>query len=59
MDGFVVSDMDHIHQAFIAFYYDLLCCALPNRRKINMYVVHAGPVLNDELRSQIKSVLFC
>lgn len=36
VDGFIVSDMDRIHQAFDAFYSDLLCYALPNRRKISM-----------------------
>lgn len=53
VDGIVVSDKALIHQAFNAFYVDLLCCEIDNRRKINMNVIHAGPVLNDELRSQL------
>ena len=53
VDGSVVSDMTQIHQAFNAFYSDILCCVMPNRRKINMNVIHAGLVLNDSLRSQL------
>ena len=53
VDGFIVSDMDRIHQAFNAFYFDLQCCVLPNRRKININVIHTDPVLNDDLRSQL------
>ena len=52
MDGCVVNDIAQILQASNAFYFDMLCCEMANRRKINMRVIHAGTVLNDDLRSQ-------
>ena len=58
VDGSVVSDMTQIHQASNAFYSDLLCCAMPNRRKINMNMIHVDPVLNDSLRSQLNLFFF-
>ncbi|CAO2832444.1 unnamed protein product [Amaranthus hypochondriacus] len=47
----LVCDIGKIYRAFLSFYSDLWCCKMDNRRLINMNVINAGPVLNDELRS--------
>ena len=53
VNGHLVSDPHEIQQAFISFYSDLLCCAMRDRRKINMNIIQAGPVLSDDMRSTL------
>ena len=39
-----------IQDAFLSFYSNLLCSTMENRKRINMQVIHAGPVLSSEKR---------
>lgn len=53
IDENLVSDPCLIQQAFLAFYSDILCCSMSNSKLINMSIINSGPILTDELRSQL------
>ena len=53
IDDNLMSDPFKIQQGFIAFYTNLLCRDMVNRRKVNMDVIHSSPILSTKMRNQL------
>ena len=50
VDGKAVSNPILIQDAFLSFYSNLLCSTMENRKRVNMQVINAGPILSSEKR---------
>ena len=49
INGNLISDPSQIQNFFLLFYLDLLCCKLENRKRIQMPIVQAEPILNSTI----------